>query len=145
MTRNTKFGIISSLSLHPDAANDLRALMVSDHAAAGKIAAFLQQAKSDPRIIDSLLDHDFGDDRKGPYHVSKWLKFWNTGFNLWRVKLWTVPKGSLSYRIVYAYQPSTQHYHVLAIIHREFDYDPNHVVTQRILLAYHSIGITTRH
>ena len=74
MTRNTKFGIISSLSLHPDAANDLRALMVSDQAAAGKIAAFLQQAKNDPKIIASLLDHDFGDTRREPYHVSKWLE-----------------------------------------------------------------------
>jgi hypothetical protein len=143
LTRNTKFGIIAPLSLHSDAANDLRGLMIANPGAASKIAAFLQQAKSDPRIIDSLLDHDFGDDRKGPYHVSKWFEFWNTGFNLWRVKLWTFPKGSLSYRIVYAYQPSTQHYHVLAIVHRDFDYQTDHVITQRILLAYRSLGITT--
>ena len=61
MTRNTKFGLISPLSLHPDAADDLRALMISDAASGGKIAAFLQQAKNDPKIIASLLDHDFGD------------------------------------------------------------------------------------
>lgn len=144
MTRNTKFGIIIPLLLHPDAADDLRALMVSNPAVAAKIATFLQQAKNDPKIIDSLLDHNFGDTRGEPYHVSKWLAFWNTGFNLWRVKLWSFPKGSLSYRIVYAYQPSTQHYHVLAIINRDFDYDPNHAITQRILKAYHAIGITTR-
>lgn len=142
--RNTKFGIITPLSLHADAANDLRALMVSDPDAAGKILAFLEQAKRDPKIIASLLDHDFGDTRRELYHVSKWLEYWNTGFNLWRVKLWTFPKGSLRYRVVYAYQPSTQHYHVLAIVHRDFDYDPSHAVTQRILVAYQSIGITTR-
>ena len=143
MTRNTKFGIISPLSLRPDAAADLRGLMVSDQAEAGKIAAFLQQAKNDPKIIATLLDHDFGETRRKPYHVSKWLEFWNTGFNLWRVKLWSFPKGSLSYRIVYAYQPSTQHYHVLAIVHRDFDYQTDHTITQRILLAYRSLGITT--
>jgi len=145
LTRNTRLGIVSHLSLHPDAANDLRGLMVSDPVAAGRMAAFLQQAKHDPKIIDSLLDHEFGKDRKEPYHVSKWLEFWNTGFNLWRVKFWTFPKGSLKYRVVYAYQPSTQHFHVLAIVHRDFDYDKNHDITQRILAAYHSIGITTRH
>ena len=145
MTRNTRFGIIARLSLHPDAANDLRTLMVNDPAAAGKLAAFLQQAKNDPKIVVSLLDHDFGDTRKESYHVSKWLEFWNTGFNLWRVKLWTFPRGSLSYRIVYSYQPSTQHYHVLAIVHRDFDYQTDHVVTRRILAAYHAIGITTHH
>ena len=143
--RNTKFGIITPLSLHADAASDLRGLMVSDPDAAGKIFAFLEQAKRDSKIIASLLDHDFGDTRREPYHVSKWLEYWNTGFNLWRVKLWTFPKGSLRYRVVYAYQPSTQHYHVLAIVHRDFDYDPSHAVTQRILVAYQSIGITTRH
>ena len=143
MTRNTKFGIISPLSLHPDAAADLRGLMVSDQAEAGKIAAFLQQAKNDPKIIATLLDHDFGETRRKSYHVSKWLEFWNTGFHLWRVKLWSFPKGSLSYRIVYAYQPSTQHYHVLAIVHRDFDYQTDHAITQRILLAYRSLGITT--
>ncbi len=143
MTRNTKFGIISPLSLHPDAADDLRGLMVIDQAQAGKIAAFLQQAKNDPKIVATLLDHDFGETGREPYHVSKWLEFWNTGFNLWRVKLWSFPKGSLSYRIVYAYQPSTQHYHVLAIVHRDFDYQPDHAITQRILIAYRSLGITT--
>lgn len=143
MPRNTKFGIIAPLSLHPDAADDLRKLMISDSASGGKIAAFLQQAKNDPKIIATLLDHDFGDNRRNPYHVSKWLEFWNTGYNLWRVKLWVFPKGSLSYRIVYAYQPSTQHYHVLAIVHRDFDYQTDHAVTQRILTAYIALGITT--
>ena len=100
--RNTKFGIITPLSLHADAASDLRGLMVGDPDAAGKILAFLEQAKRDPKIIASLLDHDFGDTRREPYHV-------------------------------------------LAIVHRDFNYDPSHAVTQRILVAYHSIGITTRH
>jgi len=46
LTSNTKFGIIARLSLHLDAANDLRDLKVTDLAAAGKILAFLQQAKA---------------------------------------------------------------------------------------------------
>ena len=136
---------MSHLSLHSDAASDLRALMVRDQAAAGQILAFLEQAKRDPKIIGSLTDHSFGENRSELYSVSKWHEYWKTGLNLWRVKLWAFPKGSIRYRIVYAYQPSTQHHHVLAIVNRDFDYDPNHAVTQRILLAYHSIGITTRH
>ena len=145
MTRNTRLGIVAPLSLHPDAANDLRGLMASDPDAAGKVAAFLQQAKCDPRIIGSLLDHDFGDNRTEPYHVSKWLEFWNTGFNLWRVKIWTFPKGSLKHRIIYAYQPSTHHYHVLAIVHRDFDYRSDHEITKRVLAAYRSLGISARY
>ena len=119
--------------------------MVTDPGAGGKMAALLQQAKHDRRIIDSLLDHNFGANRSEPYHVSKWFEFWNTGYNLWRLKFWTFPKGSLKYRVVYAYQPSTRRYHVLAIVHRDFDYPKDHETTKRILAAYHSLGITTLH
>lgn len=128
--------------MHPDAASDLRQLMVTDKFAAAKVAALLQQAKHDPKIIDSLLDHNFGADQAQPYHVSKWLNFWNTGYNIWRLKIWLIPRGSLRYRIVYAYQPSTLQYHVLAIVHRDFDYQTDHEITQRILAAYRSLGIT---
>lgn len=135
-------GIVPTLTIHHDAANDLRQLMLSDRAAAGKVAALLQQAKHDPKIIDSLLDHDFGADHTAAYHVSKWYEFWNVGFNIWRLKVWIEPKGSLRYRIVYAYEPKSLQYYVLAIVHRDFDYKSDHEITSRILKAYKDLGIT---
>jgi len=135
-------GIVPTLTIHPDAANDLRQLMLSDRFAAGKLAALLQQAKHDPKIIDSLLDHDFGADHTATYHVSKWYEFWNVGFNIWRLKVWIEPKGSLRYRIVYAYEPKSLQYYVLAIVHRDFDYKSDHEITSRILKAYKDLGIT---
>lgn len=131
-----------TLTIHPDAANDLRQLMVSDLFAGSKVAALLQQAKHDPKIIDSLLDHDFGVDQTADYHVSKWFKFWNIGFNIWRLKIWIEPKGSLRYRIIYAYEPKSLQYYVLAIVHRDFDYKRDHEITNRILKAYKDLGIT---
>ena len=131
-----------TLTIHPDAANDLRQLMLSDRFAAGKMAALLQQAKHDPKIIDSLLDHDFGADHTAAYHVSKWYDFWNIGFNIWRLKVWIEPRGSLRYRIVYAYEPKSLQYYVLAIVHRDFDYKSDHEITNRIRKAYKDLGIT---
>lgn len=131
-----------TLTIHPDAANDLRQLMVSDLFAGSKVAALLQQAKHDPKIIDSLLDHDFGVDQTADYHVSKWFEFWNIGFNIWRLKIWIEPKGSLRYRIIYAYEPKSLQYYVLAIVHRDFDYKRDHEITNRILKAYKDLGIT---
>ncbi len=116
--------------------------MLSDRLAAGKLAALLQQAKHDPKIIDSLLDHDFGADHTASYHVSKWHEFWNVGFNIWRLKVWIEPKGSLRYRIVYAYEPKSLQYYVLAVVHRDFDYKRDHEITSRILKAYKDLGIT---
>jgi len=136
LTGNTRLGIVPSLSIHPDAANDLRQLMATDKFAAGKVAALLQQA------IATLLDHDFGDDHSAAYHVSKWFAFWNAGYNLWRLKIWIEPSGSLRYRIVYAYEPSTLRYHVLAIVHRDFDYQKDHAITLRIRKAYNDLGLT---
>jgi hypothetical protein len=136
-------GIVPTLTIHPDAAHDLRLLMASDRFAAGKVAALLQQAKHDPKIIDSLLDHDFGADHSATYHVSKWYEFWNVGFNIWRLKIWAEPKGSLRYRIVYAYAPKSLQYYVLAVVHRDFEYKKDHEITSRILKAYRDLGITT--
>ena len=81
-------GIVPTLTIHPDAADDLRRSMAGDRFAAGKVAALLQQAKRDPKIIDSLLNHDFGADHTTAYHVSKWFEFWNIGYNIWRLKIW---------------------------------------------------------
>lgn len=131
-----------ALTIHPDAADDLRQLMVNDRFAAGKVTALLQQAKHDHKIIDSLLDHDFGADYTANYHVSKWYEFWNVGFNIWRLKVWIEPKGSLHYRIVYAYDPKSLQYYVLAIVHRNFDYKRDHAITKRIIKAYNDLGIT---
>ncbi|OGS99462.1 MAG: hypothetical protein A3F73_12545 [Gallionellales bacterium RIFCSPLOWO2_12_FULL_59_22] len=136
-------GIVPTLTIHPDAADDLRQLMVKDRFAAGKVVALLQQAKHDPKIIDSLLDHDFGADHSATYHISKWFEFWNVGFNIWRLKIWTEPKGSLRYRIVYAYAPKSLQYYVLAVVHRDFEYNKDHEITNRILKAYRDLGITT--
>lgn len=116
--------------------------MVTNKRAAGKIAALLQQAKHDPKIIASLLDQNFGADHSASYHVSKWVEFWKAGYNIWRLKVWEVPYGSLPYRIVYAYEPRSLQYHVLAIVHRNFNYKPDHEITKRILKAYADLGIT---
>ena len=129
------------LTIHPDAADDLRQLMVNDRFAAGRVTALLQQAKHDPKIIDSLLDHDFGADYTATYHVSKWNEFWNVGFNIWRLKIWAEPKGSLPYRIVYAYEPKSLQYYVLAVVHRDFNYKRDHAITNRIIKAYKDLGI----
>lgn len=134
-------GIVPTLTIHPDAANDIRQLMLNDRFAAGKVVALLQQAKHDPKIIASLLDHDFGADHTTAYHVSKWYEFWNAGLNIWRLKIWLEPKGSLRYRIVYAYEPKSLQYYVLAVVHRDFDYKRDHEITSRILKAYKDLGI----
>ena len=64
---------------------------------------------------------------------------WRKGRDLWRLKMWDLEKKGLRYRIIHAFIPSKQHYHVLAIAPREFDYDADHPISQRILHAYQAL------
>lgn len=61
------------------------------------------------------------------------------GRDLWRLKVWDLEDKGLRYRIVYAFMPRDRHYHVLAIAPREFDYDDNHLLSQRIFRAYQEL------
>ena len=54
------------------------------------------------------------------------------------MKLQLEDKG-LRYLVIYAFEPTKQHYHVLAIAPREFDYDTNSPIGRRILRAYREL------
>lgn len=56
--------------------------------------------------------------------------------DLWRLKIWDLEKGRFNYRIIYAYQISNHCFHMLAVVHRDFNYEPNHPITKRILNDY---------
>lgn len=132
------------ITLHPDAGFDLRRMMEGgslEREAAGRIAALLQQIKADPVLLDKLTDHDFGAKASAAFHVQKWLAFWNCGYDIWRLKVWEIPRGSLPYRVVYAFEPRRMLFHVLAVVHRDFNYDPRHTITKRILRAYEDLGL----
>lgn len=136
----TKLGIVPALIIHRNATHDLRVLMVQEREMASKILALLEQIKADPDYLGTLLSHDFGAEHQGSYHVSKFFEFWKKGYDLWRLKVWDQPRGSLPYRIVYAYDIRQRQYHVLAIVHRTFDYQSDHAITKRILSDYRDLG-----
>ena len=128
-----------ALFVHDDAKADLLALRDSDPQAAGGILALLEQLEGDPDLLDRLTQHDYGAYGPADFHVSKWQSQWQKGRNLWRLKVWDLEEKGLRYRIVYAFEPRKQHYHVLAIAPREFDYDEKHPISQRILRAYEEL------
>jgi hypothetical protein len=128
-----------ALFVHDDAKADLLALRDSEPQAAGRILALLEQLEGDADLLDHLTQHDYGAHHSADFHVSKWLEQWNRGRDLWRLKIWDLEDKGLRYRIVYAFQPRKQHYHVLAIAPREFDYDTSHPISQRVLRAYQEL------
>ncbi|WP_027967296.1 hypothetical protein [Halomonas halocynthiae] len=129
------------LFIHIDAQQDLEDLWEHDEDAAAYIEAMLEEIKGDQRLLDDLLIHDLGK-YKLPgqqYSVSKWLRLWNRGKDLWRLKAWELEDSGKKWRVVYAYIPSQAAHYVLAIAPREFNYDTDHPISQRILAAYDDI------
>ena len=127
------------LFLHDDAKADLLALRHNQPKVAGRVLALLEQLEGDPDLLDRLTQHGFGAHETAEIHVSKWQAQWRKGRDLWRLKMWDLEKKGLRYRIIHAFIPSKQHYHVLAIAPREFDYDADHPISQRILHAYQAL------
>lgn len=128
-----------ALFVHDDATADLEALWETEPQAAARIAGLLEQLEGDSDLLDRLTQHDYGAHHSADFHVSKWQEHWRKGRDLWRLKVWNLEDKGLRYRIVYAFKPQKQHYHVLAIAPREFDYDSNHPISQRILRAYQEL------
>jgi hypothetical protein len=122
-----------------DAEKDLEDLAASRPRLAGRLAALLAEVAADSGLMDMLTVHGFGSDEHEPFDVSKWKAYWNEGKDLWRLKFWELEHQGLPYRVVYALKRGTGDHHVLAIISRDFDYDPNHPTTRRILQAYEDL------
>lgn len=124
-----------ALFVHEDAEADLEALWNQEPQTAASVLALLEQLEGDPDLLDRLTQHDYGACGTADFHVSKWFAQWNKGRDLWRLKIWDLEDRRLHYRVVYAFVPKKNHYHILAIAPREFNYDHRHHLTQRILDA----------
>ena len=130
-----------SIEIHEDAWDDLEELWEDPRTeeAAAAIDVLLQEIECDQDLLDALTAHDYGAYETKPIHVSKWVEYWRTGADIWRLKIWALEKIRLQYRIVYAYEIKKQKYHVLAIVPRDFKYDTNHPVSLRIMAVYATI------
>lgn len=127
------------LFIHQDTEGDLETLWQSEPEVAARIAVLLEECEGNQDLLDRLTQHGFGAFGAANFHVSKWQEQWRKGNDLWRLKLWDLEDKGLRYRVVYAYVPQKQHYHVLAVAPRSFNYDSSHPLAQRILRAYQEL------
>lgn len=127
------------LLIHKDAEQDLDELAQSQPRLAMRLVALLAEIGADPGLIELLTVHGFGSDQREPFSVSRWQAYWNEGLDLWRLKFWELEHQGLPYRVIYALKRGTGDYHVLGIVSRDFNYDPKHPTTRRILQAYQDL------
>lgn len=130
-----------SMSIHEDAERDLDRLYEVDEDGAAAIDVFLQEVASSPEVLDRLLEHRYRSYEPGmDFEVQRWAALWKH-FGLWRLRLFDVPDIAASHRIIYAFHGIQRRYYILGIVPRDFDYDPHHPFTQRIVRAYQTLAI----
>jgi hypothetical protein len=127
---------VPRLLLHQDAKSDLAAIKLVAPSLAVRLATLLQELSADEVLLEMLTAHDFGSDRHAAFQVSRWQEHWRRGRDLWRLKFWELEDQGIPYRVIYALKRGTGNHFVLAIVNRDFNYDPNHPITQRVLRAY---------
>lgn len=130
-----------SIAIHAYAEGDLDKLYLTDEDAAADIEAFLEEAKLNQRTLDSLTVNKYINEEEPPFNVSELVELKRQKYNFWRVRLLWLDSNARSYRVVYAFNPTEMRYYVLAVVHREFNYDVNHEITKRIIAAYDELGI----
>jgi hypothetical protein len=130
------------LAIHRDAAIDLQGIKASgrdaDH---GVILAFLQQAKVDPALLETLAEDWFGEDGSANYTIRKVIAFHQLRKRLWRVKVLTVKGIAAGYRVIYTFDAARHTFYVLGIPPREIAYDETHPRIKQILAAYDRLGL----
>ena len=129
-----------SIAIHLDAEHDLDKIYLVDEDAAADVEAFLEEAKLNQTTLDSLTVNEYVNEEEPAFNVFELIELKRQKYNLWRVRLLWLGNAS-DYRIVYAFNPTEMRYYVLAVVHREFNYDANHETTKRIVAAYDKLGI----
>lgn len=127
---------MTTLIIHPDAEDDLNRLWLLNRWAASRLIVLLQEFQGDEDLLDRLSQNFFHREPPGQFDVQYWVELRNTGRNVFRLKVWDANDELLPYRIIYAYKPKEDEYHVLAIAPREWNYDLEHKLSKRILQAY---------
>ena len=141
MRRYTSQGIVYSIVVATAAKNDLAAIAETDPETGAEILALLHELKGSQQLLDALTIKDFGLARDVAFHVDRWSAQQRKGRNLWRLKIWNLEDLGIRYRILYALDPRISRYFVLAILHRDFNYDEKHPRVRQLIDTYDRLDI----
>lgn len=133
------------IRFHTSVRLDLEEISLLDPIAATRIIAFLEQAQSDPQLLQKLTTHSYrsGEDN---LDIKKWQSMHQDGHAIWRLRFVDFMYRIPDYRLIYL--PHTVHHiiNIMAICKRsEIVYDdPDHHIYRRIVQACSELETTWR-
>ena len=124
-----------------EATQDIEDILLEKPVAGYRLATMLDEISGSQELLEKLSWDQYGGKPHAPekgatLSVAKWLGPYRKGKNIWRLRDFELSRLGHEYRIIYAYIPSKDLYYVLAVVHRAFDYEPTHPVTQRVFATY---------
>jgi mRNA-degrading endonuclease RelE of RelBE toxin-antitoxin system len=141
LSHYTSQGIVYSIVIHTAAKQDLAEIGLDDPDTENDIYALLQEVKGSQELLCALTIKDFGLTRDSDFHVDLWTAQQQKGRNLWRLKLWDLEDLGIRYRVIYAFDNRISRYFVLAVLHRDFNYDETHPRCKQLIEVYDRLGI----
>lgn len=124
--------------------DDLAALAAdpATHNDAAVIDAFLAELDENEVLLDRLCGWHYSQTADPAFDCQALAIFQKAGYNVYRLKVWSLEWAGKRYRIIYAYDTEYNEYRVLAIVKRsEYDYEADHHITKKIMAEYDAIGI----
>ncbi|MET4160498.1 hypothetical protein ABIE61_000312 [Marinobacterium sp. MBR-111] len=135
---------MQTVEIHDHAKDDIRSIIAVDRPGALKVLALFEDMQTDAELQERLLDRKT-DDYEETVDVMRWVEQFRQGNDLYRIKIWEPDRArALPYRVIYAYLPLDRiaNFVVLGVIHRkDFNYEPDHSFTKRILHDYHDLAV----
>lgn len=130
------------LAITPNAEADIKKLFATDPKSASVVMAYLGEIADDQYLLESLSVPDF-EEADEKFNVSQVYALQDSGWNVWRLKLFVLEprKRLLDHRVLYAFDTRKRIYHVLAVMHRDQDYEKDKQLIARIKADYDRLGI----
>jgi hypothetical protein len=128
------------LVIHKDAEADLDDIWESDADRAADVEVLLGEIRADQELLAAMQVHQR---KEGRLHVSRLLKFEIWGRLLWRLKFGILQAenddDTSPYRIIYGSLGTI--YYVLAVVHRNRNYETDRELAKRVRAACRELGI----
>jgi hypothetical protein len=127
------------LVIHKDAQADLDGIYETDSDGAADIEVLLEEIREDQEVLAAMRIHRR---KEGRIDVCKLLKYDIWGRNVWRIKfgILQAENDEISpYRVIYGSLGNA--YYVLAIVHRNQNYEQDRNLAKRVRAACRAIGI----
>lgn len=132
---------MTSLYIEDSFYDDIDEIALVDEDEAADIEVSLEEIYDNPALHDHLNEVGFRNYTRPSFDVDWVAHLQRERLNVYRLKVW-YPNGELSkYRVIYAFDAPNDCFHVLAVIPRSIEYDPEHPKFKRVRADYERLGL----